>query len=140
MRLFHNILDIAENLASSRLITPRLLHMRTEKILFYFSEREKETSYMIKMAKKIQKSITNARVVKIFHRENLIEKITKMSYSIIVIGSEGKELEGLIDLCERIEAHGLEDRVIFIKRESEISERTIEHIEKIVIMPKHVKV
>ena len=74
MRLFHNILDIAENLASSRLITPRLLHMRTEKILFYFSEREKETSYMIKMAKKIQKSITNARVVKIFHRENLIEK------------------------------------------------------------------
>lgn len=111
---------------------PTELQMRTDKILFYLSEKEKEVEYLSKMAKRLQKSIRNIVVEKVHSKQALMASVREMNYSIIVVSNDPKEMKNYFDLYEGLEKEGLEDRVIFIRREHEISEKLTQRVYSVV--------
>ena len=129
---FKNVLDIIERLNGESLAMPAELQVRTEKILFYLSEKEKEVEYLSKMAKRLQKSVRNIVVEKVLSRQALVASVREMSYSIIVVSSDPKEMRNYFDLYEALEKEALEDRVIFVRREQEISEKLTQRVHSVV--------
>lgn len=89
---FKNILDIIERLNAESLAMPQELQVRTERVLFYLSEKEKEVEYLSKMAKRLQKSVRNIVVEKVHSRQALMASVRDMNYSIIVVSSDPKEM------------------------------------------------
>lgn len=45
----------------------------------------------------------------------------RANYSIILMSNDAKEMRASFELCEELERAGLEDRVIFIRRDNEIN-------------------
>lgn len=129
---FKNILDIIERLNAESLAMPPELQVRTERVLFYLSEKEKEVEYLSKMAKRLQKSVRNIVVEKVHSRQALMANVRDMNYSIIVVSSDPKEMRSYFELYEALEREGLEDRVIFVRREHEISEKLTQRVYSVV--------
>ena len=92
MSFFKNLLDIIERLNAGSLSMPAELRLRTERVLFYLSEKEKEVEYLSKMAKRLQKSVRNIVVAKVHSRKELMASVCAMNYSIIVVSSDHKEM------------------------------------------------
>lgn len=107
--------------------------------MFYLSEKEKEVEYLSKMAKRLQKSIRNVVVEKVHNKQALMGNVREMNYSIIVVSNDPKEMRNYFDLYEALEKEGLEDRVIFIRRENEISEKFTQRVNSVVEKHKYRK-
>lgn len=58
--------------------------------------------------------------------------VRDMNYSIIVVSSDPKEMRSYFELYEALEREGLEDRVIFVRREHEISEKLTQRVYSVV--------
>ena len=80
------------------------------------------------MAKKIEKSVRNTKVAKVLKRQRLVEKIEEQQYSIVVFSNETKEMKAHIDIFLTLEEKGLEDRAIFLRRDSDLSSNVLQKI------------
>lgn len=129
---FKNLLDIIERINAGALAMPPELQVRTERVLFYLSEKEKEVEYLAKMAKRLQRSVRNIAVEKVGSRQALVASVAAMNYSIVVVSSDPKEMRSCFDLFEALEKEGLEDRAIFVRREHEISEKLTQRVYSVV--------
>lgn len=69
---------------------PQELQPRNERILFYLSDKEKEVDYLSKMAKRLQKTLRNAIVEKINTKDELLNRVEKSNYSIILVSNDTK--------------------------------------------------
>ena len=91
------------------------------------------------MAKKIEKSVRNTKVAKVLKRQRLVEKIEEQQYSIVVFSNETKEMKAHIDIFLTLEEKGLEDRAIFLRRDSDLSSNVLQKIENTILRPKYIK-
>jgi len=69
----------------------------------------------------------------------LLETAERANYSIILMSSDAKEMRASFELCEELERAGLEDRVIFIRRDNEINEKLTQRIYSVIEKPKYRK-
>ena len=66
-------------------------------------EKEKDFNYLLKMAKKIEKSVRNTKVSKVLNRFKLIEKIKKNPYSVVIFSNDTKEMKAHLEIYEALE-------------------------------------
>jgi hypothetical protein len=59
-------------------------------VLFYLDEKEKDVNYLLKMAKKIERSARNSKVSKILTRERLLHKVQSQQHSIAIFSNDTK--------------------------------------------------
>jgi hypothetical protein len=72
--LFQNMLEIVERVHRERLCVGAT-GGRCERVLFYLNEKEKEVNYILKMARRIERSVRGVKVQKVFNKGGLMEKI-----------------------------------------------------------------
>jgi hypothetical protein len=51
-------------------------------------------------------------------REGLVGKVERMNYAIAMVSSDSKEMRSSFELYEQLEREGLEDRIIFLRRDN----------------------
>jgi hypothetical protein len=73
---------------------------------------------LLKKGKKLEKTIKNLKAIKTSSKARLVEKIEYNQYLVVVLSNDSKEMKGHLDVFENLEEKGLEDRAIFLRRDS----------------------
>lgn len=102
VHFFQNMLEIVEKVNGDLLISPEtegnVLSSGKERILFYLNEKEKEHNYLVKMGRKMERSIRNLKVVKVYNKADLVDKIREEDYSIVLFSNDSKEMKGHLEI------------------------------------------
>jgi hypothetical protein len=58
--------------------------------------------FLLKMAKKIEKTVKQAKVAKVLNKQRLLDKIQSSQHSIVIFSSDTKEMRHHLDIYEAL--------------------------------------
>ena len=76
--------------------------------------------YVIKVTKRIERSVRNTKVAKLFQENSLLHKAHKNVYSFLILSNDPKQTRGYVSLYAALEREGLGDRIVVVRRDAEM--------------------